>query len=126
MKAQASIEFIALLSIALLASSILLDLVNDKALQIEKQSRNEEAQNIAQKTAYRLDLITSTENSSTLISYSDALDKNYTVRVGDGYVTVNSSTGPVSSRTVYGGKKHKFGTRSDKKISYQRGDIKIE
>jgi hypothetical protein len=123
MKAQSSIEFIALLSLTLLASSVLLDALNDKAILAERQSRAEEAQYVAHNTAYRLNLLTSTQNSSTKLRYSDNLKKNYTVKIKNGYVIVESQAGPAISRTVYNVTPHTFGTRNGKQIRLQQGDV---
>jgi len=123
MKAQSSIEFIALLSLTLLASSVLLDALNDKAILAERQSRAEEAQYVAHNTAYRLNLLTSTQNSSTKLRYSDNLKKNYTVKIKNGYVIVESQAGPAISRTVYNVTSHTFGTRNGKQIRLQQGGV---
>ncbi|NMJ77418.1 hypothetical protein GLU64_03340 [Nanohaloarchaea archaeon] len=122
MKAQSSIEFIALLSLTLLASSVLLDALNDKAILAERQSRAEEAQYVAQNTAYRLNLLMSARNSSTKLRYSDNLKKNYTVKIKNGYVIVDSQAGPAISRTVYNKTSLTFGTRNGKEIRLQEGE----
>ena len=122
-KGQVSIEFITMLSLALLSSSILIGAISDRSLTLEEKSRTDAAEGVAQKTAYRVDYLISSNDSSTRLSYSSSLPKNFTVEIGSEYVRVDTVAGSTTFPTGYDGSKLVFGTETDHDLIYEQGEL---
>lgn len=121
MKAQVSIEFISLLSIALLASAILVTAVNGKAIQFSQSTSYTEAQKVAQKTSYKVDYVLSEKNTSLELSYNPGLEEIYNVTLDSGNVLVEYTEGDASFPTAYTGPKIKFNTSGIRVVRYDSG-----
>lgn len=122
-KGQVSIEFISLLSLVLLISSVLTAQVIQKSAGMEERSRLTQAENIAQKTAYRVDYLLSNRNSSVRVVYSNELSENYSVKVRPGRVVVPTNEGNASFPTYYSGNPVNLSTEKDYWLSYSEGSI---
>jgi hypothetical protein len=120
-KAQVSIEFISLLSIALLASAILVTAVNGKAIQFSQSTSYTEAQKIAQKTAYKVDYVLSEKNTSLELSYNPGLEEIYNVTLDSGNVLVEYTEGDASFPTAYTGPKIRFNTSGTHMVAHDSG-----
>lgn len=102
-KGQVSIEFMALLSIALLGSSILVTELTDRAIQYSKSSPYSEAQKIAQEVSYTFDYLKTQKNASRDLDFDPGLRKDYTITVGNGQTVVSFDSGSASFPTRYKG-----------------------
>ena len=118
MKGQVSIEFIALLSIALLASSILVTELNERVTQYGQATPYAEAQSLAQKVAYSFDYVKSRGNSSVELGFEPGLENNYNISVGGGQVVVSFDSGSASFPTRYQGSQFKLNSTEKYVIRY--------
>ena len=125
MKGQISIEFIALLSIALLASSVLVTELNEQVIQYSESTPYAEAQSLAQKVAYSFDYVKSRGNSSVELGFEPELEKNYNISVGGGQVIVSFDTGSASFPTRYQGSQFNLNSTEKYSITYN-GSYNVE
>lgn len=121
MKGQVSIEFISLLSLALLASAILVTSMSDRAIEYSRSSPYYDAQDIAQKVAYKVDYVISEKNTSLDLEFSPRITEEYNITIGSGQVLVNFDTGDSSFPTRYNGTDIELKTNQSYTISYQGG-----
>ncbi|QGA81005.1 hypothetical protein [Candidatus Nanohalobium constans] len=103
MRGQISIEFISLLAIALLASSILVSALADRSAQFNRASPQSEALGVAQKVAYTFDYVNSEDNVSKKLVFSPDLQREYNITVGDGLVSADYGEGDANFPTSYQG-----------------------
>ena len=120
-KGQISIEFISLLAIALLASSVLVTELNDRALEYSKASPYSEAQKIAQKTAYSIDYVRSNHNASKTLDFNPDLENDYSIVAASNQVVVSFETGSASFPTSYSGSQISLNSSESYKVSYDGG-----
>jgi hypothetical protein len=103
LKGQVSIEFIGLLTLALLASAILITELNYKTLQYTRSSPYAEAQSLAQKVSYKLDYVVSESNTSIRLDFSPELERDYNITVDSGQVILDYPEGSSEFPTLYNG-----------------------
>lgn len=125
MKGQVSIEFISLLSIALLASAVLVTEMNDRAMEYSRSSPYTEAEKLAQKVAYKFDYSLSAKNTTVQLDFSPRLEENYNITVISGQVVVDFDTGSASFPTRYQGDTINFNSTESYTISNSGGDLLV-
>ncbi len=103
MKGQVSIEFIGLLTLALLASAILITELNYKTLQYTRHTPYAEAQSLAQKVSYKLDYVVSESNTSARLEFPPGLERGYNITVDSGQVVLDYPEGSSDFPTLYNG-----------------------
>ena len=126
MKGQVSIEFISLLSIALLASAVLVTEMNDRAMEYSRSSPYTEAEKLAQKVAYKFDYTLSTENTSVRIDFSPRLEENYNITAVSGQVVVEFDTGSASFPTHYQGDRINLNSTKSYTLSNSAGELLVK
>lgn len=102
MKGQVSIEFMTLLSLTLLASSILISDLNDRATQMQRTESYIDAEEVALKTDYALSQALARKNTTVKLDYSPKLEKKYKVDVNKNQIKVYDYEQLGSFRTRYG------------------------
>lgn len=117
MKGQVSIEFISLLTLALLASAVLVTELNDRAIQYSQSTPYSEAQEIAQKTAYTVNYVRANENSSKVLDFDPSLEQ-YNITVGSGQVSVRFESGSSSFPTSYEGSVNSLNSTDEYIVRY--------
>jgi len=126
LKGQVSIEFISLLSIALVASAVLVTEMNDRAAEYSRSSPYAEAEKLAQKVAYKFDYALSADNTSVELDFSPRLEENYNITVLSGQVVVNFDAGSSSFPTMYEGDTVILNSTKSYEISSSGGDILVQ
>jgi len=101
-KGQVSIEFMTLLSLTLLASSILISDLNDRATQMQRTEAYIDAEEVALKTDYALSQSLARKNTTVTLDYSPNLEKKYKVDVNKNQIKVYDYEQLGSFRTRYG------------------------
>ncbi|MFB6158175.1 MAG: hypothetical protein ABEJ95_00775 [Candidatus Nanohalobium sp.] len=125
-KGQVSVEFVSLLSIALLASSVLLGLLNYRVAAADERHGYVKAEEIAQRTAYHVEYLSANPDSKVDISYSPRLDRNYTVKIQSNQVTAAFEDGNASYPVNYNGPSANFTTSQKTTLIYSDGGVKVE
>lgn len=125
MKAQSSIEFISLLSLALLGAAILVAAVNSHIYEFERSSSFEEAEDLAKSLAFRADYVVS-QNASTRLEFPPDLRRNYTAQIGSGTVNVSFDSGYAAFPTLYEGSNVSFNLSESRVLNYSGGDLVVE
>lgn len=123
MKGQISIEFLSLLSIALLASSILVTTVSDRNIALQERNQQFRAEQIAEKTSYKIEYVLSNKNSSVELGFSPELEGNYTVNISSRFVTASVASTEAGVRTLYEGGNRTISTDKTYNITYEEGLI---
>lgn len=124
-KGQISIEFMALLAVALLASSILVSELNSRAVQHSKSSPYTEAQKIAQEVSYTFDYVKTRDNASKTLGFEPDLQEDYSITVGNGQTVVDFDSGSASFPTRYQGSKYSLNANQSYKVRYD-GSYQVE
>lgn len=125
-RGQVSIEFITLLSITLVASSILIGLMNERAIAFRQTDEIAQAESIAQKTAYRVDYLISSQKSAVNIDYQVSQGSNTTIRVQEGIVSVENPEASANYPTSYQGNLIELYTNQSYVLKYSKGEIIVE
>lgn len=125
MKGQVSIEFISLLVVALLASSILVTELNERVTQYSESTPYSEAQSLAQKVAYSFDYVKARGNSSVQLGFEPGLEKDYGISAGEGQVIVSFDSGSASFPTRYEGSQFSLNSTENYVIKYN-GSYHVE
>lgn len=118
MKGQVSIEFMSLLAITLLGSSILITHVNDRALQFSESVPYKEAQSIGQKVSYTFDYVKAEGNASKKLQFNSDLAKKYEITVKENITTVSFDDGNVTVLNRYSGPELNLDTSKVYEVSY--------
>lgn len=106
---------------ALLASSILVTAVADKNAALQNRNQQIRAEQIAQKTAYKIEYVMANKDAKIELSYSTKLNTNYTVNISAGKIVVGVGNRTTGFRTFYDGPNHTLYTEKSYNISYNEG-----
>lgn len=126
MKGQSSIEFMILLSLVLLTSSILLSDLNDKAADLQIRQDFSEAQKVARMTDYYVELAKINENTSIELSYPSELSQNYIVELNHTEAEVYYQDLTASFTVRYDGDPITFDTSESYTLTNENGGVKVE
>ena len=118
MKGQISIEFMSLLAITLLGSSILVTQVNDRAVQFSESVPYKEAQLIGQKVSYTFDYVKAEGNASKKLQFNSDLAKKYEIMVKENSTTVSFDNGNVTVLNRYPGPELNLDASKVYEVSY--------
>lgn len=123
MKGQVSVEFISLLAITLIASSVLVSGVTDRRANVEDRKDLMRAEDIAQKTAYTFEYVISERDVKVELDYSPELEQNYTINVTGNRVEVKIGDRVTGVGTAYSGESFTLNSKETYNLSYDGGVI---
>jgi len=118
LKGQISIEFMSLLAITLLGSSILVTQVNDRAVQFSESVPYKEAQLIGQKVSYTFDYVKAEGKASKKLQFNSDLAKKYKITVKENSTTVGFDDGNVTVLNRYSGPELNLDASKVYEVSY--------
>lgn len=124
-RGQSSVEFIVLLSLVLMASSLLIADLDEKSSNLRAAEAYSEARAIAMKTAYNVELVSSDKNITKEMRFPLELDDTYTIRIGKGRVNVLYNKKNESFTTAYKGDWLEFNTSKIYDLRYEDG-VKVD
>lgn len=124
-KGQVSIEFITLLSVTLVGSSILIGLMNERAIAFRQTEEVAQTESIAQKTAYKIDYLISSQNSTVNLDYPASQGSNTTIQIQEGIVSVENPEGSANYPTSYQGQMIQLKTDQSYSLNYNEGEITL-
>ena len=123
MKGQVSIEFVSLLSMGLLASSILVTAVQDRNIAVQDRNEYVRAEKIAQKVAYKIEYVMADQESQVDLEFSPQLDETYNVNITSNKVTAGTRERSAGVQTAYTGSNHTLHTNKSYQVSYDEGVV---
>lgn len=119
---QSSIEFISLVTLSLIAMSVLVSDIGDRTAAYTDQRQFIQAQKVAEKASYKLEYVNSNRNSTVVLDFPARLRGTYTMKVNSNSTVVQAPTDRFAFRSLYTGKKNfTFTTSQEYRISYNGG-----
>jgi len=126
MKAQSSIEFISLLSLSLLISSILLADLETKTAAYTDQREFQQVEKIVEEISYKLSYVSSHRNSTVYLGFSPALEQTYIINLSTGLARIKTPTDEFNLTSRYRGKNNlSFNTSKSYALKYD-GGVEVE
>lgn len=126
MKGQSSIEFMSLLALILLGSSILISDLERKSAAFHTEKDFEQAERLAEKVNYKLSYVNTHRNSTIDLDFSPDLESVYTLEIDSGSTEVSTYMGDFSFSTRYsGGGNFTINTSETYSVKYE-GGVKLE
>lgn len=115
---QSSIEFMIILTLVLLASSILLSELNQRTASLNEVEKNIEAQSMALLTAHKFEAVSSNQNLSLELNYPSNLDDIYFIDIGGNTVNVSNGIRNATFYTGYSGDNFSLNTSKSYTINF--------
>lgn len=127
MKGQVSIEFMSILILTLLMSSVLITNLEIRSANFQTEKEVKQAQKIAQKTSYKVSYTLANKNSTVTLRYPPNLDNQYNITINSSSTVVSSPQESFRFETRYGGpKEFEFNTSETYTLSYSQGGVKVD
>jgi hypothetical protein len=118
LKGQTSVEFISLISLSLLVSSVFVTALSERKANFSEYQPTVESEKIAQKVSFVFEYLKSQNNSSTKLKFSPKLSRNYNITTGEGITTVKFRSGESTFPTNYEGPKKSLNTSRNYEVKY--------
>jgi len=126
MKGQVSIEFMTLLALALLGSTLLLNVLDRKASAYNSEKQFDRSEQLASKTNYVLSYVEAHKNSTIDLGFTNDLDRVYVIEIDSNTTVVESPNNRFTFNSWYEGS-HNFTLNTSN--SYQvsgGGEVSLE